>query len=82
MKQKIRYRITTSMGIWLAWNRLEDIGGLDEDIPQHSRIYNATPARIDNGKYAPLVLATFNCDHVVEYLGKSLLIETRDDTSA
>lgn len=82
MKQKIRYRITTTMGIWYAYNRVEHANLADDERLPVSHKYFATRAVPNDGKYEPLASTTFNCDHVVEYLGKSKLIETRDDRTA
>ena len=82
MKQKIRYRITTNMGVWLAWDHLKDANPTDGGSHIIPNKYSATHAMPNDGKYEPLVSTTFNCDHVVEYLREPLLIETRDDTTA
>ena len=72
MEQKIRYRITTSMGIWYAYTC-----NISTESSQISEC-QATRAYPTDGKYSPLALTTFCCDHIVEYLPKSLTIVVQD----
>ena len=72
MKQKIRYIITTSMGIWYAYTC--NPNGESSQISE----CHATRAYPTDGKYFPLALTTFCCDHIVEYLPQPLTIEVQD----
>ena len=72
MKQKIRYRITTNMGVWLAYTRSPDTESTQANE------YHATRAYPTNGKYSPLTMTMFRCEHIVEYLPRPLTIEVQD----
>ena len=71
MKQKINYRIITAMGTWLAYVRISD------KQSSQSLEYRATRAMPDNGKYKPMQLTIFRCDHVVEVIPQ-IVIEIAD----